>query len=159
MENCIGSSKYSICHEALATGGVQSPCLSLLSLGNLIQAIKICDMKPVTPPTNEQVVSLRCGIWPILSATADYMLTESFMDSATPTGSYNVPVCRICLVTLACRKQVTEPNIRIRADFQSCRVVPPWIMSVDLPVPLATVLSILPCMKPFYRLNSLRFQA
>ena len=107
MENCIGSSKYSICHEGLATEGVQSSCLSLLFFGNLIQAMKVCDMKPVTLPTKEQAVSLRYGIWLILSATADYTLTESYMNSSTPTGSYNFPGCRICVVTLACGKQIT----------------------------------------------------
>ena len=65
------------------------------------------------------------------------------MNSSTPTGSYSFPGCRICVVTLACGKQITGPTIRIRAGLQSCSIVPPRIMSVDLPVPLATVLSTL----------------
>ena len=59
IENSIGSLKYSICHEGLATEGVQFSCLSLLFFGNLTQAMKVCNMKPVTLPTKEQAVSLR----------------------------------------------------------------------------------------------------
>ena len=84
MENCIGSSKYSTCHEGLATEGVQFSWLCLLFYGNLIQAMKVCDMKAVTQPTKKQAISLRYGIWLILAATTHYTLTESLMKSSTP---------------------------------------------------------------------------
>ena len=141
MNNCIGLSKYSICHEGLATEGVSSSCLSLLFFGNLFQAMKVCDVKSATIPIKEQAISLRYGIWLIISASADYTLTESNMNSSTPVGNSNFPGCRICFVTLACGKQITGHNIRIRSDLQSCSRVPPKIMYVDLPRPLANVLS------------------
>ena len=72
LDMCIGSSRYSICHDGLATEGGQSSCLCLLFLGNLVQAMKVCDVKPVTLPIKERVVSLRYGIWLITAASADY---------------------------------------------------------------------------------------
>ena len=41
LDMCIGSSRYSICHEGLATEGVQPSCVSLLFFGNLVQAMKV----------------------------------------------------------------------------------------------------------------------
>ena len=144
LENCIGSAKYSICYEGIATEGVQSSCLSLLFFGNLIQAMKVCDVKPIVLPVTEQATNLRYGIWLIMSASADYTLTESFMNSSTPTGTSSFPGCRICIVTLACGKQLSGPNIRIRSDLQTCSLIPPHIMNVDLPIPLHNVLTALP---------------
>ena len=144
MDSCVGASQYSICHEGLATEGVQSSCLSLLFFGNLVQAMKVCNVKPVVLPTKERAISLRYGIWLIMSASPDYTLTESFMNSSTPVGSSSFPGCRICVITLACERQISGPNIRIRSDLQSCSTIPPTIMNVDLPVPLASVLFALP---------------
>ena len=156
LDMCIGSSRYSICHEGLATEGVQSSCLSLLFFGNLVQAMKVCDVKPVTLPIKERAVSLRYGIWLITAASADYTLTESYMNSSTPVGSSSFPGCRICVVMLACGKQISGPNIRIRSDLQSCSKIPATIMNVDLPVPLSNVLSALPSIDelPMYATRS-----
>ena len=156
LDMCIGSSRYSICHEGLATEGVQSSCLSLLFFGNLVQAMKVCDVKPVTLPIKERAVSLRYGIWLITAASADYTLTESYMNSSTPVGSSSFPGCRICVVTLACGKQISGPNIRIRSDLQSCSKIPATIMNVDLPVPLSNVLTALPSIDelPMYATRS-----
>ena len=94
----------------------------------------VCDVKPVTLPIKERAVSLRYGICLITAASADYTLTESYMNSSTPVGSSSFPACRICVVTLACGKQISGPNIRIRSDLQSCSKIPATIMNVDLPV-------------------------
>ena len=156
MDLCIGSSRYSICHEGLATEGVQSSCLSLLFFGNLVQAMKVCDVRPVTLPIKERAVNLKYGIWLITAASADYTLTESFMNSSTPIGSSSFPGCRICVVTLACGKQISGPDIRIRSDLQSCSKIPATIMNVDLPIPLSHVLTALPSIDelPMYATKS-----
>ena len=36
LEQCIGSSRYSICHEVLATAERDSSCLSMLFFENLL---------------------------------------------------------------------------------------------------------------------------
>ena len=156
MDLCIGSSRYSICHEGLATEGVQSSCLSLLFFGNLVQAMKVCDVRPVTLPIKERAVNLKYGIWLITAASADYTLTESFMNSSTPIGSSSFPGCRICVVTLACGKQISGPNIRIRSDLHSFSKIPATIMNVDLPIPLSHVLTALPSIDelPMYATKS-----
>ena len=78
------------------------------------------------------------------------------MSSSTPVGSSSFPGCRICVVTLACGKQISGPNIRIRSDLQSCSKIPATIMNVDLPVPLSNVLTALPSIDelPMYATRS-----
>ena len=112
--------------------------------GNLVQARKVCDVEPVIFPTKERAISLRNGIWLIMSASPDNNLTESFTKSSTPMGSSSFPDCRICNVTLTCGKQISGPNSCIRSNLQSCSTIPPTIMNVDLSTPLASVLSALP---------------
>ena len=157
LDMCIGSSRYSICLEGLAREGVQSSCLSLLFFGNLVQAMKVCDVKPVTLPIKERAVSFRYGIWLITAASAGYTLTESYMNSSTTDGHSSFPGCRIWVVTLACGKQITVPNIRDRSDdLQSCSKIPATIMNVGLPVPLSNVLTALPSIDdlPMYATRS-----
>ena len=43
LDQCIGSSRYSICQQGFATEGSGSSCLSLLFFGNLVQAMKVCE--------------------------------------------------------------------------------------------------------------------
>ena len=144
LEQCIGSSRYSICHEGLATEGLQSSCLALLFFGNLVQAMKVCDVKVIQLPIKERAINLRYGIWLILSATDDYVLSESNMTSSSPVANRQIQGCRICIFTLECGKQITGPNINIRSDLQTCQKIPPEKINVDLPVPLAKILSVLP---------------
>ena len=73
---------------------IQSSCLCLLFFGTLVQAMKVCDVNPVTLPIKERAVSRRYGIWLITAASADYSLTESYMNSSTPVGSSWMPNLR-----------------------------------------------------------------
>ena len=81
-----------------------------------MQAMKVCDVKPVTLPIKKRAVSLRYGIWLITAASADYTLTESFI----------------------------QDSFRIRSDLQSRTKIPATIMNEDLPVPQSNVLTALP---------------
>ena len=84
---------------------IQSSCLCLLFFGTLVQAMKVCDVNPVTLPIKERAVSRRYGIWLITAASADYSVTESYLNSSTPVGSSSFPGCQICVVTLAGARQ------------------------------------------------------
>ena len=43
LDKCIGSSKYRICHETLATENKDSSCLATLYFGNIMDALEVCD--------------------------------------------------------------------------------------------------------------------
>ena len=156
VKNCIGSAQYSICHQGLATEGLTSSCLSLLFFGNLIQAMKVCDLVPYQLPVVERAVNLKFGIWLILSATSDFELRESIVNDTAHLSTTVYPGCRICIYTLPSGHQLRGPNIFIRSDLQTCSRVPSIKIHVDLPVPLQDVLSVLPSIDelPSYTLKS-----
>ena len=125
MTRCIGSSKYSVCHHGLATEGLWSSCLSLLFFGNLVQAMKISDLKPYPLPVSERAVNLKFGIWLILLASSDFELRESDLNGTTHLSTKVYPGCRICILILACGRQIRGPNVFIRSDLQTCSTIPP----------------------------------
>ena len=144
LDQCIGSSRYSICQQGFATEGSGSSCLSLLFFGNLVQAMKVCDLIPYQLPIIERAINLKFGIWLILSAEADFELRESASNDTAHLSTRTYPGCRICIYTLPCGHQLRGPNIFIRSDLQSCSRVPSIKIHVDIPDPLQNVLSVLP---------------
>ena len=144
LTRCIGSTRYSICHHGLATEGLWSSCLSLLFFGNLVQAMKFCDFRPYALPVSERALNLKFGIWLILSASPDFELRESDLNDTTHLSTKVYPGCRICILTLACGRQIRGPNVYIRSDLQTCSQMPSIKIHVDLPAPLANILSTLP---------------
>ena len=150
--HCIGSSRYSICRQGIATEGLYSSCLSLLFFGNLVQAMQVCNVKPYQLPTTERALNLRYGIWLIVSASPNFQLRRSQMTSLQPAHSSTVDGCKICIVTLGCGEQLSGPNLHLRSDLDSCSLLPAVTVNVLLPDPLAAVLSTLPSVAelPFY---------
>ena len=152
LEQCIGSSKYSICHQGISTEGVESSCLSQLFFGNLIQAMTVCNVKPFQLPTPERAINLRYGIWLIVSASPNFQIRKSQMESRKPTDSISMKGCRICIVTLECGEQINGPNVNIRSDLSSCALLPATTIDVYLPDQLASILGTLPPVNelPYY---------
>ena len=79
--------------------------LVTLFFGNLVQAMKICDLKPYPLPVSERDVNLK------LSGSSDFELRES---DTTHLSTKIYPGCRICILTLACGCQIRGPNVLIR---------------------------------------------
>ena len=144
LDKCIGSSKYRICHETLATENKDSSCRATLYFGNVMDALEVCDTVPVPVSLKVKATNLGYGIWLITSAQANFEFKEIFMDATKLAGSKTVKGCRICLITLECGKQLTGENIRIRSDSSSCTKVPPVKLEVELPQPIANLFSLLP---------------
>ena len=156
LTRCIGSSRYSICHHGLSTEGLWSSCLSLLFFGNFVQALKVCDLKQYPLPMTERAVNLKFGIWLILSSTSDFELRESDLNDTTHLSTKVYPGCRICILTLACGRQIRGPIVFIRSDLQTCSQIPSIKIHVDLPDPLAKILYTLPPLAhlPLYNTKS-----
>ena len=152
LDKCIGSSRYRICHETLATENKDSSCLATLYFEKSIDALKVCDTVPVPQPLKVKATNLGYGIWLITSAQANFELKENYMDSTTLAGSKTVKGCRICLITLECGKELTGENFRNRSDLSSCAKVPPVKLDVELPKPMANLFSLLPTVDelPYY---------
>ena len=144
LTQCIGSSRYSICHAGLATAERDSSCLSLLFFENLLNAMKFCTVKPLILPPKARATNLKYGIWLIERATDDYRLHEFRVDAPSPLPVTSYDGCHICIITLSCGHKLTGPDLTIFSDLASCRVVPPTYIHVDLPSALSDLLSVLP---------------
>ena len=144
LGKCIGSNKYKICHETMATETSDASCLAVLYFGNVMDAIEVCDTEAVTLPLKEKATNLGYGIWLITSTSSNFKFRESYMNATTTAGSTMIDGCRICLVSLSCGKQLIGPNVRIRSDLSTCMKVPPLKLNVTLPEPMARLFSLIP---------------
>ena len=106
VDNYIGSSKYRICQETLATESKDSSCLSTFCFGNIMDALEVCDTVRVS--LKVKATNLRYGIWLITPAQANFEIKENYIDATTLAGSKTVEGCRICLITLECGKKLTR---------------------------------------------------
>ena len=111
LAQCISSSRYSICHEGLATAERDSSCLSMLFFENLLHAMNFCSAKPHVLPTKARVLNLKYGIWLIQRATDDFRMHEFKVDAPSPLPVTSYNGCHICIITLACGQKLTVPDL------------------------------------------------
>ena len=143
-DNCLGSSRYRICHETMKTHLEFSSCLATFKFHHAITALKICDTEKVVLPNPERAQNLGYGIWLLTSASSDFTLSEIGVDE---NGRHtNIPHkgCNICLITLKCGHTMFSDHIKIRADLQSCQYLPAKRINVKLPDPLEHLIDSVP---------------
>ena len=144
FNNCLGSSRYKICHETLETHLGQSSCLATLYFHTTITAFTVCDTEVITLPTPEKAKNLGYGIWLITSATKDFTLREYSVNSDQIPHSREYPGCNICIITLECGTQLISKHIKIRPDLQHCSQLPAATVEVRLADPLEQLITTLP---------------
>ena len=146
LDKCIGSVRYKICHEAVATDLTQTSCLSALFFrhSTVFDVMRVCETEKVYLPAMEKAENLGYGIWLITSATGDFHLTESDMGSTNPSEGERFNGCQICIITLACGREMRGKNIRIRSDLSSCQDLAAIKLQVKLPDPLQGLMRELP---------------
>ena len=69
--------------------------------------------------------------------------TENYKDATTLAGSKTVKGCRVCVITPECGKESTGEKIRIRSDLSSLAEIPTVRLEVELPRPMAKLVSLL----------------
>ena len=144
LANCIGSATYQICHRSIATERGHGSCLATLFFIGSIESIKKCETEVIELPATEKAVNIGYGVWLVTSATKAYTLYETTSDSNTATGLTKYQGCIICIITLACGKQLTGPHITIRSNLQTCKSIPAIKIHVNLPDPLKHLLREVP---------------
>ena len=150
--NCLGSSRYRICHETMETLLASSSCLATLYFHNTITALTICDTEKILLPSPEKATNLGFGIWLITSASNAFTLREySIKNDKTPRDKEHKG-CNVCIITLECGTQLISRNIKIRPDLGSCDNLPAVRIEVQIPKPLETLISQVPDLSklPYY---------
>ena len=145
FESCIGSSKYRVCHEPLASQANHPSCLATLFLNTSLKAAETCDTEVVFLPTQVQAENSGYGFWLITSATDAYEMREYSAESRHKAWNRLIPGCKICILTVECDYQViVGDNIKIRSDLGSCDKIPAKFIDVQLPEPLAYLIADVP---------------
>ena len=140
----IGSSRYQICLDMIATETGHGSCLATLFFKGGVGALQICDTEQIALPATEKAENLGFGVWLITSATTAYTLFESDTASTTSSGIIKYSGCSICIITLEGEKQIVGPHIKIRSDLSTCEQLPAIIIKVKFPDPLKQLWSELP---------------
>ena len=150
--NCLGSSRYRICHETMETHLASSSCLATLYFHNTITALTICDTEKILLPSPEKATNLGFCIWLITSASNAFTLREySIKNDKTPRHKEHKG-CNVCIITLECGTQLISKNIKIRPDLGSCDNLPAVRIEVQIRKPLETLVSQVPDLSklPYY---------
>ena len=136
LGRCIGSSRYQICLDMIATETGHDSCLATLYFKDSVSALQVCETEQIVLPATEKAENLGYGVWLITSATTAYTLFESDTESTTSSGIVKYPGCRICIITLKCGKQLSGDHIKIRSDLSTCEEMPAIKVNVKFPDPL-----------------------
>ena len=112
--SCLGSSRYRICQEPLASQANHPSCLATLFLSSPLKAAETCDTEVHYLPTQVQADNLGYGIWLITSATDAYGMKEYSLASKHKSWNRLIPGGKICIMTVDCEFQVKiGDNIKI----------------------------------------------
>ena len=145
FDSCLGSSRYRICQEPLASQANHPSCLATLFLSSPLKAAETCDTEVHYLPTQVQADNLGYGIWLITSATDAYEMREYSLASKHKSWNRLIPGCKICIMTVDCDFQVIiGDNIKIRSDLESCDKITAKFIDVQLPDPLAHLMASIP---------------
>ena len=144
LGRCIGSSRYQICLDMIATEASHDSCLATLCFKDSVAELQVCETEQIVLPATEKAENLGYGVWLITSATTAYTLFESDTESTTSSGNVKYAGCRICITTLKCGKQLSGDHIKIRSDLSTCEEMPVITMNVKFPDPLLEFWSELP---------------
>ena len=153
FEDCLGFARYKICHKTMETHLGQSSCLATLYFHNAIAALQVCAPQQFSLPTSEKATNLGYGIWLINSASEAFTLREFTRGTTNSVQRTDIPGCSICIITLECGLQMASKHIKIRPDLESCDKIPTKRITIQLPDPLAAILSKIPPIEelPYYR--------
>ena len=145
FDSCLGSSRYRICQEPLASQSNHPSCLATLFLSSSLKAVETCDTEVFYLPTQVQAENLGYGIWLITSASDAYEMREYSLESKQKSWNRLIARYKICIITVECDLQVfIGDNIKIRSDLEACDKVPAKIFDVQLPDPLEHLMQAVP---------------
>ena len=155
LNQCIGSTAYSICYSGFAMEKSKDSCLSTLFFKDSLAALQSCTVNYIHLPMREKAKNVGDGNWLITSATHNYLLTQTDQNQTTrEVTTTRKKGCRVCIVTLPCGSELQGPNIHLRSDLATCASKSPQVIDVQLPAPLSYLFSKLPPLNDLPRVIS-----
>ena len=156
LDLCIGSTRYSICTKAIPTDTSKHSCLATLFFhSDHMMAIERCKMDIIQLPRAEKAQNIGFGRWLIMAASSNYKSVETASNGSNPLERIEHPGCRVCILTLACGRQLAGDNIRLRSDLSACALLPSIRLDVTLPDPLANIFELIPPLEELPHFSSI----
>ena len=81
ISRCIGSKRYQIRLDMIATEAGHESCLATLYFKDIVEALQTCETEQIILPSTEKAENLGYDAWLITSATTAYTLYESDAES------------------------------------------------------------------------------
>ena len=135
FEAFLGSARYRICHETIATQTNHPSCRATLFVSSTLKAAETRDTEVFYLPTQAKITS----------ASDAYEMREYSLDSVHKSWNRIIPGCKICIITVECNYQIiVGENLKIQSDLESCDRVEAKLIDVKLPDPLEHLISEIP---------------
>ena len=152
---CIGSTRYSFCTKPIPTDTSTHSCLATLFFhSDHMMAIERCKMDIIQLPGAKKAQNIGFGLWLIIAASSNYKLVETASNGSNPKKIEH-PGCKVCILTLACGRQLAGDNIRLRSGLSACALLPSIRLDVTLPDPLANLFELIPPLGELPHLSSI----
>ena len=81
-------------------------CLATLFYKDVLAALEVCQIQTITLPLQEKAQFLGIGRWLILSASRNFLFTESNRFSSTSMSKNHRPGCQVCIIVLQCGQEL-----------------------------------------------------
>ena len=76
LSRCVGSTRYQICLDLIATEAGHESCLATPYFKDSVEALQTCETEQIILPSTEKAENLGYGAWLITSVTTAYTLYE-----------------------------------------------------------------------------------
>ena len=101
LSRCIGSTRYEICVDMIATEAGHESCLATLYFKDSVEALQNCETEQLLLST-EKTENLGYGAWLVTSVITAHTLFECDMEFTTSHRITIYPACRTCKISLKC---------------------------------------------------------
>ena len=121
IENCVGSSSFSVCINGFSLETAENTCLGSLLIGNQFSALQNCNILTVKLPIKEKAKNLGNGKWLITSSSKNFDIFLSDLKNTDHLKRTKLPGCQVCVLELKCGTKIKTSSMELRADMFSCK--------------------------------------
>ena len=136
IDNCVGSSSFSVSINGFSLETAENTCLGSLLIDN-------------------QFSALQNGKWLITSSSKNVHLFLSDLKNTDHLKRTKLPGCQVCVLELKCGTKIETSSMELRADMFSCKNDSAIKIDIKLADPLQHLFSKLPDLAEFPHISSM----
>ena len=144
IDNCVGSSSFSVRINKFSLETAENTCLGSLLIGNQFSALQNCHILTVKLPIKEKAKNLGNGKWLIVSSSNNFNLFLSDLKNTHHLKRTKLAGCQVGVLELKCRTKLETSSMELRADMFPCKIESAIKIYIKLAEPLQHLFSKLP---------------